>query len=318
MDELDLLVLGDVNPDVVVSAPDLQVRFGQQEQLVDRADLVVGGSATITAVGAGRLGLHVGLCGVVGDDDFGWFMTNRLTEAGLDQRHVRRDPATPTGVSVVLDRGTDRAILTAPGTIAALTPDDLTALPDRPARHVHVASFSLMSAEYRAALPAALRRFRAAGVTTSLDPNWDPSGRWELADVLAEVDVLLPNRNELLALTGATAVADALGDARLLSCDVVVKLGAAGATARVGGALLSVAAAPAAELGDSVGAGDSFDAGYLAGVLSGVGAERALRLAVSAGTLSTRGVGGTATQPDRSEAEEWAAGLTVTVGGGAP
>lgn len=316
MSELDLLVLGDVNPDVVVSGPGLEVSFGQVEQVVDRADLVVGGSATITALGAGRLGLAVGLCGVVGDDDLGWFMTNRLTGADVDQTHVRRDASMPTGMSVLLDRGHDRAILTFPGTITALSANDLAALPDRPARHVHVASYFLMSDDFRAALPASLRRFRTAGVTTSLDPNWDPSGRWELAELIRELDVLLPNANEVLALTGADSLPSALSDARLLGLDVVVKRGELGATARVGGTVLTVAAKPPPAFGDAVGAGDSFDAGYLAGLLTDAGAERSLRLAVAAGTLSTRGVGGTAAQPDRSEAETWAAGLTVEPGAG--
>jgi sugar/nucleoside kinase (ribokinase family) len=308
--ELDLLVLGDVNPDVIVGGPDLQARFGQVEQLVDRASLVVGGSATITAIGAGRLGLSVGLCGVVGDDDVGWFMTNRLAEARVDVSHLRRDASTPTGMSVVLDRGDDRAIFTALGTIAALGPDDLAALPDRPARHVHVASYYLMSDGFRQALPSALRRFRAAGAGTSVDTNWDPAGRWELADLLAETDVFLPNLNELMAVTGAAALRDALDDPRLDGRDVVVKRGERGAAARLSGVLLSVGAVAPATFGDAVGAGDSFNAGYLAGRLTGADPERSLRLAVATGTLSTRGVGGTAAQPDRSEAESWAARLS--------
>jgi len=308
--ELDLLVLGDVNPDVIVGGPDVEARFGQVEQLVDHASLVVGGSACITAVGAGRLGLTVGLCGVVGDDDVGWFMTNRLAEARIDPSHVRRDPSGPTGMSVILDRGHDRAIFTAPGTIAALSSSDLAALPDRPARHVHVASYYLMSDSFRDALPSALRRFRAAGVSTSVDTNWDPTGQWRLADLLAETDVFLPNGNELMAVTKAQTVRDALADPRLDGRDVVVKRGELGAFARLNGAVLSVAATPPPTFCDAVGAGDTFNAGYLAGRLTGADPERSLRLAVAAGTLSTRGVGGTAAQPDRSEAESWAADLS--------
>ena len=310
MGELDLLVLGDVNPDVIVGGSGLQARFGQVEQLVDHACLVVGGSATITAMGAGRLGLSVGLCGVVGDDDVGWFMTNRLAEARVDPSHVRRDASGPTGMSVILDRGDDRAIFTAPGTIAALSGEDLAALPDRPARHVHVASYYLMSGDFRETLPSALRRFRAAGVSTSVDTNWDPTGQWTLADLLAETDVFLPNVNELLAVTGAETVRHALADPRLAGCDVVVKRGELGAVARLNRELLAVTASPPPIFEDAVGAGDSFNAGYLAGRLTGADPQRSLRLAVAAGTLSTRGVGGTATQPDRSEAESWAAQLS--------
>jgi sugar/nucleoside kinase (ribokinase family) len=184
--ELDLLVLGDVNPDVIVSDPGLQPQFGQVEQLVDSASLVMGGSAAITAVGAARLGLGVGMCGVVGADDLGRLMVVGLTEAGVDLTRLSTDPSRPTGMSVILNRGDDRAVLTATGTISALGPDDLGALPDRPARHVHAASYYLMSRQFRDALPHAFRRFRAAGTTTSLDTNWDPEERWDLAEVLAE------------------------------------------------------------------------------------------------------------------------------------
>ncbi len=314
MSELDLFVLGDVNPDVIVSGTQLSPRFDQVEQLVDRAALVVGGSASITAVAAARLGLSVGLCGVVGDDDLGRFMIDRLTAADVDLGHVRIDASTPTGLSVMLDRGPDRAILTAPGTIAALSPADLEGLADRPARHVHVASYYLMSDAYRQALPAALRRFRGASVTTSLDTNWDPGGTWDLEAVLAETDVFLPNRAELLAVTACASVPAALDAMAAHGCDVVVKLGEVGATARTPRGTVHVAATRPPSLADAVGAGDTFDAGFVAGRLCGLDDEQALRLAVAAGTLSTRGVGGTATQPDRSEAQAWADRLTATSG----
>ncbi|HEX5017007.1 MAG TPA: carbohydrate kinase family protein, partial [Actinomycetes bacterium] len=103
MSELDLLVLGDANPDVIVSAPGLEPQFGQAEQLVDSAALVVGGSGAITAMGAARLGLRVGLCAVVGNDDLGRLMTVKLTEAGVDLRHLVVDAHRPTGMSVILN-----------------------------------------------------------------------------------------------------------------------------------------------------------------------------------------------------------------------
>lgn len=311
MSQLDLLVLGDLNPDVIVSGAPGQVRYGQAEALVDAGALVIGGSAGITACGAARLGLSVGVCSVVGDDTLARYLVDRLAEAGVDLRHVRTDPSTPTGISVILDRGGDRAILTALGTIPALSPADLGQLPDRPARHVHIASCFLMSPEYRSALPPALSRFRAAGVTTSLDPNWDPSGGWDLAELLPGIDVFLPNAVELVAVTGVADAWQASAAVAAHGCDVVVKLGADGAQALVGGHELVVTTQQPLVFGDAVGAGDSFDAGFLTGRLTGRSDQEALRLASAVGTLSTRGVGGTAAQPDLAEALEWAAGLGV-------
>lgn len=311
MSTLDLLVLGDLNPDVIVSGVAQQVRFGQAEQLVDRGALVMGGSAGITACGAARLGLTVGVCSVVGDDELGRFTTAQVAAAGVDVGRVRTDQDVATGLSVILDRGGDRAILTAPGSITSLSAGDLALLPTQPARHVHVSSYFLMSRGYRDALPDSLRRWRAAGVTTSLDCNWDPERTWDLGEMLDCVDVFLPNAAELAAVTGADDLDAGLAAATSGGATVVVKLGATGARASVDGHRLHVSALPPRAFGDAVGAGDSFDAGLLAGRLTGRLAADSLRLAVAAGTLSTRGVGGTAAQPDLAEAVAWGAELQV-------
>jgi sugar/nucleoside kinase (ribokinase family) len=102
MTPLDLLVLGDVNPDVIVSDPELAVEFNQVEQVVDRAGIVMGGSAAITAVGAARLGLRVGVCAVVGADDVGALLLDRLRAEQVDVSNIRTSPHDQTGVSVIL------------------------------------------------------------------------------------------------------------------------------------------------------------------------------------------------------------------------
>jgi sugar/nucleoside kinase (ribokinase family) len=167
MSDLDLIVIGDANPDLILTGDDLTPEFGQIEKFIDRADLVVGGSASITAIGAARLGLSVGLCSVIGNDAAGRFMEASLAGAGVDTRYLRVDPSIPTGMSIIFMRGNDRAILTAPGTIDAVGADDLARLPDAPARHVHISSYFLTADSFRSALPGTLRRFRGTGTTTS-------------------------------------------------------------------------------------------------------------------------------------------------------
>lgn len=311
MAELDLLVVGDANPDVIVSAPDLEPRFGQAEQLVDSASLVVGGSGAITAMGAARLGLGVGLCAVVGNDDLGRLMTVKLAEAGVDLEHLVVDAHRPTGMSVILNRGDDRAVLTASGTISALTSDDLLALPDRPARHVHAASFYLMSPDFRDALPPAFARFRSAGATTSVDTNWDPSERWDVEALLRETDVFLPNEAELTAITRSPILDRALELAAELGCDVAVKRGERGGVARVDDVTYRAMRTPAVDYVDAVGAGDSFDAGFLAGRLGGRDVGLSLAMAVIAGSLSTSRPGGTDGQPSMDEVEGWLRSVPV-------
>jgi sugar/nucleoside kinase (ribokinase family) len=312
MSQLDLLVLGDVNPDVVVRSPGVEVRFGQVEQLVESAALSLGGSGAIVAMGSARLGLRVGLCAVVGADDLGALVLSQLHDRRVGVEHLVSTTAAPTGMSVIVDRGDDRAVLTAAGAIPLLSADLLAGLPDQPARHVHAASYYLMSPEYREALPGALRRFRAAGVTTSLDTNWDPQGQWDLGDVLEQTDVFLPNEAELMAVAGSPVIDRAVDLIGEHGCEVAVKRGRAGAVARAADRIYRLPRTPPVDFVDAVGAGDTFDAGYLAGRLAGRDPGGCLAMAVIAGTLSTRAAGGTAGQPELSEVEPWLRKLRPT------
>jgi sugar/nucleoside kinase (ribokinase family) len=299
MPALDLLVLGDCNPDLLLSGGDADPAFGQVEQLVDEARLVVGGSGAITACGAARLGLRTGLVALVGDDSFGRFMQESLAERGVDVSAVAVDAERPTGVSVVLVRGEDRAILTAPGTIADLTPE-LVSVGN--AAHVHVSSFFLQD-RLRAGVAALFSEARAAGATTSIDPNWDPRGQWDggLLDALASTDILFVNAEEVRRIAREdddVAATKKLAERGPL---VVVKLGAEGALAVAGDDVVRERALQV-DVVDTVGAGDSFDAGFLAGFLARSSLADSLALACRCGSLSTRAAGGTAAQPTLAEA----------------
>jgi sugar/nucleoside kinase (ribokinase family) len=307
---LDLLVLGDCNPDLILSAPDLEPRFGQAETVVDAAQLTIGGSGAILACGAARLGLRTALAGVVGDDLFGRFMIDALTGRGVQTSGLIVDPGTPTGLTVILARRDDRAIITHPGAIAALTVEMIDRTLLRGARHLHVASFYLQRA-LTPGLGALFSAARRRGITTSVDPNWDPSESWDggLRELLPEIDVLLPNAVEAMRIAGSP---DPLQAACALSASgplTVVKLGPAGAVAARQGEVAARAAPPAASapapraaVVDAVGAGDAFDAGFLAGRLAGEPLERSLALACACGALSTRAAGGTAAQATMAEA----------------
>ncbi len=299
--QLDLLVVGDLNVDIVVRGDDVVPRFGQREQLVERADLLLGGSGGIAAHGAARLGLSTGLCATVGDDDIGRLMVERAAGAGVDVSRVRVDPTRPTGATVILERADGRAILTAVGAISALSEDDLTGVPDRPARHVHLASLFLLSDGLRAALPDTVRRWSAAGATTSLDTNWDPEEAWDTRGLLDLVDLVLPNEAELAALTRTGSTEEALVSWAYPGA-VAVKRGAHGGSVLARGALHHVEATDGPEPIDTTGAGDSFDAGYLAGMLRGLDPPGSLALAVACGSLSVSGVGGTAAQSSLEQA----------------
>lgn len=286
----DLLVIGDVNPDIIVSGTPDDLGFSQAEQLVSGVDLVIGGSASITAHGAARLGAEVALVGVVGDDALGRWLRDGLVAGGVDVTGVRIDDVAATGASVLLDRGRDRAILTHLGAIGSLAEGDLAGLPDRPARHVHVASFFLLPETVRGELVPHLRRWRTAGVSVSVDTNFDPEQRWDTGELLRHVDVCLPNETEAAALDWAGFAGER-----------VVKLGAAGARWEGHGETVTTAAPEVPAYADATGAGDSFNAGYLVARVEGRPPSEALAWGVAAGSLSTRGRGGTAAQPTREE-----------------
>ncbi|GIV00345.1 MAG: ribokinase [Actinomycetota bacterium] len=301
MADFDLLVLGDVNPDLVLIG-DVVPAFGQAERLVDEARLVIGGSGAITACGAARLGLRTAIVGVVGDDIFGRFMLEGLAARGVDVSGCVVDPERPTGISVVLSRPEDRATLTSPGTIAALRAELVDRDLLRRARHVHVSSYFLQRG-LAEDLPALFDEARAAGATTSIDPNHDPAERWDagLLDVLPHTDLFLPNSAEARAIGGSEDVDIAAQVLAERARVVAVKFGQGGGLAVAGEEAVRSEAIPA-DVVDTTGAGDSFDAGFIAGMLAGWPLARCLALAVACGSLSTRGVGGTATQPTLLEA----------------
>ena len=295
----DLLVVGDANPDVLLSGVPPVPPYGQAETLVDSGVLALGGSAAIVAHGAARLGLSTALAAAVGRDAAGDFVLDTLTSAGVDIGAVTRHAELPTALTVCLGGpGGDRAILTAAGCLAAFDPQELPA-----ARHVHAASYFLQPT-LAARLPDL---FRAARATCSLDTNHDPAGTWRLAPGLLEAcDYILPNEAEALALTGTATVEQAMAAFVEAGVTPVVKRGRDGATARRGAETHAAHATPLDPV-DTVGAGDSFDAGFLAALLNGEDLDQALAVGCACGALSTQAVGGTAAQPTWDEATAYAA-----------
>ena len=296
----DIVVAGEINPDLILSG-DVEPAFGQVEKRVDTAALTIGSSSAIFACGAARLGLRVAFIGVCADDIFGRFMLDEMSRRAVDVSHVIVRSDGQTGLSVILNNGSDRAILTHPGLIAELQASDVADDLLRQSRHLHVASYFLQT-KLQPGLPALFNRAHSLGLSTSLDTNYDPSEKWIGFDKLLSVtDIFFPNSTEALSIT---RVEDIESAARQLgnSCRLVaIKLGADGAALWSNDKMILVPSVPV-KLIDTVGAGDSFDAGFLYGYLANWDPGKALQLGVVCGALSTRAAGGTAAQPTLDEA----------------
>jgi sugar/nucleoside kinase (ribokinase family) len=277
MKKFDLLVAGEINPDLILTDPNLKPQFKQVEILVEDAALTAGSSSVIFACGAARLGLRVAFIGVVGKDLFGAFMLEVLESRGVDVSHVIVDENQVTGLSVILNRTNDRSILTHLGAINALRGEQVTDALLAQTRHLHVASYFLQTS-LQPGMADLFQRAQALKLTTSLDTNWDPEEKWVGVDELLKLTtVFLPNENEALSLTGASTLVfdgETLYRAPIIPVDVL----------------------------DTVGAGDTFDAGFIYGFLQGWPLERCLKLGVVCGSLSTRMAGGITSQPVLDEA----------------
>ena len=304
VDRSRVLVVGDLNPDLVLIG-DVVPRFGQAEQLLDAAELVIGGSAGIAAHGLARLGRPVSLVAAVGDDLFGVQVCAQLESAGVGVDRVLRRPGVATGLSVVLSAGDDRAILTLPGAIPTLTVDEvlgsLRQLADSGVSHVHVCSLFLQPGLLKE-VSSVLLEAHSLGLTTSLDTNGDPAGAWQgVQELLPHLDLVFPNRAEVMALgqhDDPYVAAALLAESGPL---LVVKNGALGGFAVTPtGERIEVHGEPVTAV-DATGAGDSFDAAFLDAWLDDLALAECVRRAVLAGALSVRALGGTAGQATRDD-----------------
>ncbi len=300
--KFDIAVIGDVNPDLILTGKDIIPEFGQVEKWIDDAELTIGGSAGIFAVGAAKLGLKVTFIGKVGDDHFGHFMKDRMTAQGIDVSGLVIDPSVKTGLSISLSDGNDRAILTFGGSNLLLNFQDIDFEIVAQSRHLHSGSFYLLN-NIRQDLAIVYKKAKEMGLSTSIDTNYDPKEKWEgdIFNVLDYTDVFLPNMTELMAISGEkdpdSAIRHLTENRNLL---VAVKNGEDGAFAEKDKVRYSAETIQVKPV-DTTGAGDSFDAGFLFGFLNGLGIEKSLRIGCICGALSTLGIGGTSAQAGRED-----------------
>jgi sugar/nucleoside kinase (ribokinase family) len=285
-------VVGELNLDLVLYG--LPGHFElDREYLASNLNLTLGSSSAIFAHNFALLGNRVDFHAAVGDDPLGKLCLERLTESGVDVSAVRKFPDKKTGLTVILPQPEKRFILTYPGVMADMRFEDLDLERILESRHLHLSSYFLQKA-LRPRVPDLFRLAKEAGLSTSMDTNDDPDDRWErdVLEVLPWVDTLLPNEDEACRLARMTDPMLALDFLATRVPLVVMKRGEKGALARRGSELFE-ALPPRVVAVDTIGAGDSFDAGFLHKLIRGAKIEECLGYGNLTGALSTTRSGGT-------------------------
>ena len=292
MATFDVSVIGELNLDLILSGlpPSLTL---EREHLAKDLSITLGSSSAIFAHNLASLGNRVGFSSSIGSDPFGEICLSRLGESGVDLSRVRRMPGKTTGLTVILPQGKQRYILTYPGTMFEMSEKDLDLDYIFSAKHLHLSSYFLQKG-LQPSLAEIFRKAKKAGLTTSLDTNDDPEDRWssEIPSLLEYVDLLLPNEREACKLA---QVDDAERAVDILSQKVrmvVIKRGSKGALAQFLNGKY-VATPPVVEAADHVGAGDSFDAGFIHQFIRGASVQDCLAFGNIAGALSVTRPGGT-------------------------
>ena len=292
---IDVLGIGELNPDRVLSGIAADGPVIGTEQAFAQEDMVLGSSTAIACVLMQRLGLKTALSASVGDDSAGAFCLEALRREGVDCDPVVIDPDQATGVTYSITYPTDRMLLTRLGTMGTFAADDVDQGWISRARHVHSGSFFILGA-LRPGLPGLFASAKAAGATTSVDFGWDITGTWDrdaLASVLPHTDVVFPNQDELAAVTGCAETEDGIANLhRMGAREVVVKLGSEGSLVSVDGTIVRHAGF-AVDPVDTTGAGDALNAGYMFARLAGWPLEDRLRLGNACGAVTVSSVGGT-------------------------
>jgi len=300
LDEPRVIVIGELNVDIVATGIRAIPEMGK-EVIARDCQLTLGSASAIFAAGMSKLGHPITFVSQVGKDVFGDFCIRQLQAAGVSTSKVSRNPHVSTGVTIAMSGMRDRALVTFPGAIESFGYEQLNMALLSGHQHLHLTSYFLQK-ELRRSFPQIFRQARSLGLTTSLDPNSDPSGAWSntISKVFPHIDVLFLNQPEALELTRAKTVRSALKTlAQLVPC-AVVKLGAKGAIAIRGSEVVTEQGFRIEPL-DTTGAGDSFDAGFISSFLRGASLEKCLRTGNACGALSALKPGGTAGQPDAQQ-----------------
>lgn len=293
MKDFDVLVVGELNIDLILNEIAGFPQMGK-EILADEMTVTLGSSSAIFANNLSRLGARVSYLGKVGRDQFAERVFTTLEESGVDIGNIIATPDFQTGLTVALNYDNDRAMVTYPGAMNDLSIKDISDEALLLASHMHVSSIFLQPG-LKPDITMLFKRAKKAGLTTSFDPQWDPHEKWDvdLKEFLPFVDVFLPNESELEQFTKCPSIEEGIKSIRDFCHVVVVKNGVKGATMWDGSRLFTQAAFLNKSVVDAIGAGDSFNSGFICKYTRQKPLTECLEFAALCGAINTTGAGGT-------------------------
>jgi sugar/nucleoside kinase (ribokinase family) len=293
MKKYDALVIGELNVDLILN--DIAAFPKLNTEILARdMQLLLGSSSAIFACNLSILGPRVAFLGKIGNDDFGRLITDTLDRKGVSTEYIIRSSEYGTGATIVLNYGEDRAMVTHPGAMEQLKIEDIDRKILHHCRHIHISSVFLQTGILEK-IPEILGLAKELEITTSLDPQWDPSEKWDLdlKEWLPLIDVFLPNIQELLALTRQKNVHQALDSVKDYAHTIAVKMGGNGSIGYLNGEILEKKPYLNDRVVDAIGAGDSFNAGFIYKFLQKKDLNECLEFGNLAGAINTTSAGGT-------------------------
>ncbi|MBP5488144.1 MAG: carbohydrate kinase family protein [Bacteroidales bacterium] len=294
MSQYQIAAIGELNVDIILNRIDGEPEIGKEKFAKDMI-VTLGSSTAIFAANAAALGSKVCFVGLVGRDSFGDLVKKSLEAKGVDTRFVLEGD-TPTGATICMSYGEDRANLTYQGSMDVMGYDDIDPSVFDSCQHIHLSSLFMQSALLRD-VHKVLDRAAEKGITVSLDTQWDPAETWKLdyKTVLPKVTVFMPNEKELQALTGKGDLESAIAEVLpYLGRAMLVKCGSKGSIlVYKDGKRVELPAFLNKNVVDAIGAGDSFNSGFVSAFVKGLSLEDCQITGNLTGAVNTTAAGGT-------------------------
>jgi sugar/nucleoside kinase (ribokinase family) len=291
--EFDVVVLGELNVDIILNRIEKFPEIGK-EILADEMVVTLGSSSAIFASNLSTLGARVAFIGKVGDDGFAKVVKNSLRLKHVDTEQILTSSSFKTGATIVLNYDEDRANITYPGAMNDLTIDDIDFDFIAKAKHLHFSSV-FMQPGIKKSIAEIFKKAKSLGLTTSIDPQWDPNETWDfdIEHTMPFLDVFLPNKIELLSITKENTIESAVKRLHPAPKYLIVKNGNEGSLCYDGKSLIKQEAFLNNQVVDCIGAGDSFNAGFIKQFVDGKSIKECLTYGSVIGAVSTTGAGGT-------------------------